>query len=131
MGQSQINFDNKSIFHKLYEPLHFALFTPILILVDCSVLNLCNRLRTVSFKKHFLHILCKFGVVTEKTADEVVSEELVKVNHLNQVYVQVQSHRRGTTSNPILLRLLGIVLVVLEGETQSELVCDVRAFFLL
>lgn len=126
MGQSQINFDNKSIFHKLYEPLNLALFTPILILVDCSVLNLCNRLLTVSFKKHFLHILCEFGVVSEKTADEVVSEELVKVNHLNQVYVQVQGRRRGATSYPILLRLLGIVL---EGETQSELVCDVRAFF--
>ena len=114
MGQSQINFDDKSIFHKLYVSLNLTLFTPILILVDRSVFNLCDCLRTVTFKKNFLDILCEFGVVTEKTPYEVVSEKLVKVDHLYQVYVQVQSRRRNN-SHPILSRLLIIILVVLEG----------------
>jgi hypothetical protein len=95
MRQSQVNFDNKGIFHKLYELLHLTLFTPILILVNRTFLYLCDCLRTVSFKKYILHILTQLGIVPEEAADEVVSEKLVKVNHLNQVDVQVQG-RRGS-----------------------------------
>lgn len=130
MGQSQINFDDEGIFHKLYESFHFILFSPILILVNRSVLDLSDCLRTVTFKKDFFDVLRQFGVVAEKTADKVVSEKLVKVDHLYQVYVQVQGSR-GATSHPILLRLLDIILVVLEGETECQLICDVRSLFLL
>jgi hypothetical protein len=93
--QSQINFDNKGILHKLYELLHLTLFTPILILVNRTFLYLCDRLLTVPFKKYILHILTQLGIVPEEAADEVVSEKLVKVDHLNQVDVQVQG-RRGS-----------------------------------
>jgi hypothetical protein len=85
--QSQINFDDEGIFHKLDELLNLIFFNPILILVNRSFLNLSNRLCTVTFKKNFLDVLSQFGVVTEKTANEAVCEKLVKVNHLDQVYV--------------------------------------------
>jgi hypothetical protein len=91
--QSQVNLYDEGILHKLYELLHLTLFTPILILVNCTFLYLTDRLRTVPFKKNILHILTQLGVVPEKAADEVVSEKLVKVNHLNQVDVQVQGGR--------------------------------------
>jgi hypothetical protein len=93
--QSQINLYDKGILHKLYELLHLTLFTPILILVDHTFLYLSDRLRTVSFKKYILHVLTQLGIVPEEAADEVVSEKLVKVNHLNQVDVQVQGCRGG------------------------------------
>ena len=95
MCQSQVNLYDKGILHKLYELLHLTLFTPILILVYRTFLYLCDRLRTVPFKKYIFHILTQLGIVPEKAADEVVSEELVKVNHLNQVDDQVQG-RRGS-----------------------------------
>ena len=130
MGQSQINFDDEGIFHKLNESLDLILFSPILILVNRSVLDLSDCLRTVTFKKDFFDVLSQFGVVAEKAADKVVSEKLVKVDHLYQVYVQVQGCR-AANSHPILLRLLDIVLVVLEGEAECQLICDVRSLFLL
>jgi hypothetical protein len=91
--QSQVNLYDKGILHKLYEFLHLTLFTPILILVNRTFLYLCNRLRTVPFKKYILHVLTQLGIVAEEAADEVVSEKLVKVDHLNQVDVQVQGSR--------------------------------------
>ena len=119
MCQSQINFDDEGIFHKLDELFNLIFFNPILILVYRSFLDLSNRLCTVTFKKNFLDVLSQFGVVTEKTANEVVCEKLVKVNHLDQVYVKVQGGwctlLKNITSSPILLRLLEIILVVLEG----------------
>jgi len=130
VGQSQINFDDEGIFHKLYESFDLILFSPILILVNRSVLDLSDRLRTVTFKKDFFDVLSQFGIVPEKTADKVVSEKLVKVDHLYQVYIQVQGSR-GATSHSILLRLLDIILVVLEGEAECQLICDVRSLFLL
>ncbi len=87
MCQPQINFDDQGIFHKLDESFNFGLLSAVLILVNACFLNLRYGLRTVPLEKDFLHVLRQLGVVAEKAADEVVSEDLVKVNHVDKVYI--------------------------------------------
>lgn len=89
MCQPQINFDDQGIFHKLDESFNLRLLGAVLILVNACFLNLCYGLGTVPLEKNFLHVLRQLGVVAEKAPDEVVSEELVKVNHLDKVYIHI------------------------------------------
>ena len=63
-------------------------------MIERGLLNLHEIFLSKALDKDLFDVEGELRIVPEETADEVVSEELIEVNHLNQVNVQVQGHLR-------------------------------------
>jgi hypothetical protein len=80
-----------------------------LALINRGLFYLHEICLSKALDKDLFDVEGKLRIVPEETADEVVSQELIEVNHLNQVNVQVQGHLRidwhlaPTTSTWLLL----------------------------